>query len=319
MMVCMWKDIVGHAEQVSLLKSYVVSGKVPHAFLFCGPRGVGKTKAAYEFFKAANCLNSSPDPCDVCRNCIKANTGSHPDLVTLRVQEGWIQVRDVRSVIDDIGLKPFEARLRFVVIEPAEQMNKASANALLKTLEEPPEGTVIILVSHQPALLLPTIVSRCQVIRFSPLDVSSCRELSIDPAILRLTSGSVGSLGGLDRDDVVDIRTGVVDIARGEDPFDLIVKYFSTAGQDKNVALAFLLVTESVIRDMLILYHGGGGEGVINPELAELSVRYMNLDAVSEVCGCIRRIRQGMNENINLRNAVCELLMLLRDIAAVRA
>lgn len=316
MMTIMWKDITGHVSQIERLKSYIITNKVPHAFLFCGPMGLGKTQIAYEFFKAINCLKSPSDPCDVCRNCIKADGGSHPDLITLRAEGGWIQVKDVRSVISDIGLKPFEAGTRVVIIEPAERMNKASSNAILKTLEEPPQGTVIILVSHKPTMLLPTIVSRCQVIRFTPLDVSSAAEISIDPAFLRLTSGSIGSLTSLDKDDVLHIRAELVNITRGNDPFELISKYFPAAHQNKDAATTFLLVAESIIRDILFLYHGG--EEVINEELTDLPVRRISPDAIDDLADCIRGIRKGINENINLRNAVSELLMLLRDVAAPR-
>jgi DNA polymerase-3 subunit delta' len=316
MMALMWKDIVGHETQIALLKSYIAANKVPHAFLFSGPMGLGKTKVAHEFFKAINCLESPSEPCDTCRNCTKADIGAHPDLVTLGTQEGWIQVRDVRSVIGDIGLKPFEARSRVVIISPAERMNKASANALLKTLEEPPQGTVIILVSHKPTLLLPTIVSRCQIIRFTPVDASACSGMSIDPVLLRLTSGSIGSVSGLDDEDIVRIRNEMVKIVSGDDPFDLVSKYFSTANPSKDAATIVLLLAESMIRDILVLYHRG--EKLINEELSELPINNVRLEDIGDLAGCIHGIRRGMNENINLKNAMSELLIMLSDVAAAR-
>ncbi len=316
MMALMWKDIVGHETQIALLKSYIAMNKVPHAFLFSGPMGLGKTRVAHEFFKAINCLESLSEPCDACRNCTKADSGTHPDLVTLGNEDGWIQVKDVRSVIGDIGLKPFEARSRVVIISPAERMNKASANALLKTLEEPPQGTVIILVSHKPTMLLPTIVSRCQIIRFTPVDASSCSGVSIDPVLLRLTSGSIGSVSGLDDEDILRIRNEMVRIVNGDDPFDLVSKYFSAANPSKDTAMIVVLLAESILRDILVLYHHG--EKLIHEELSSLPINNVRLEAVEGLTDCIHGIRRGMNENINLKNAMSELLIMLSDVAAVR-
>jgi DNA polymerase-3 subunit delta' len=316
MMATMWKDIIGHENQIARLKSYIVTNKVPHAFLFSGPMGLGKTKAAHEFFKAINCLESPSEPCDACRNCTKADSGSHPDLITLGSEDGWIPVKDVRAVIGDIGLKPFEARLRIVIIEPAERMNKASANAILKTLEEPPQGTVIILVSHKSTMLLPTIVSRCQIIRFTPVDASACSGMSIDPVLLRLTSGSIGSVSSLDEEDIIHIRAEMVKIVSGGDPFDLVSKYFSAATPSKDAATIVLLLAESMIRDILVLYHRG--EKFINEELKDLPVKNIRCEDMDELTESIHGIRRGMNENINLKNAMSELLIMLSDVAAVR-
>jgi DNA polymerase-3 subunit delta' len=310
----MWKNIIGHKEQIELFKSMIVSGKVPHAFLFSGPVGLGKTKVAHEFFKAVNCLESPGYPCDACRNCVKADSGSHPDLIMLGAENGVIQVKDVRAVISDISLKPFEARLRVIILEPAEQLNKASANAILKTLEEPPQGTVIILVSHKPTMLLPTIVSRCQIIRFTPLDASTCSEMSIDPVLLKLTSGSIGGLSMLDDEDIVFIRAEIVNVITGTDPFNLISKYFPQTNPSKEAATIFLLVVESVVRDILVLAHGG--DKIINEELKEIPIKHVSIEDIDNLAKCIHGIRQGMNENINIRVAISELLMMFRDSIA---
>ena len=315
MMAFMWKDIIGHENHIARLKSCIVADKMPHAFLFSGPMGLGKTKVAHEFFKAINCLESPSDPCDACRNCKKADSGSHPDLITLRAEDGWIQVKDVRAVINDICLKPFEARSRVVIIEPAERMNKASSNAILKTLEEPPQGTVIILISHKPTTLLPTIVSRCQIIRFTPVEASACSGMSVDPVLLRLTSGSIGSVSSLDDGDIVRIRAELVKIITGADPFGFISKYFSAANPSKDVATIVLLLAESMIRDILVLYHRG--EKIINEEFKDLPVTHIRLEDIDDLIGCIHSIRQGMSENVNIRNAMSELLIMLSDVVAV--
>ena len=115
----MWKDILGHTRETETLKAWIQSDRIPHALLFSGLKGVGKTTVAVEFFKALNCLNSPGDACGRCRSCVKIQGGTHPDLIRLGSSGGLIKVEEVRGVLEDLSLKPFEARYRFVLVEPA--------------------------------------------------------------------------------------------------------------------------------------------------------------------------------------------------------
>ncbi len=311
-MNAMWKEIIGCENQISELKGYIQSGHVPHAFLFAGPPGLGKTKTAREFFKAVNCSSSPGDPCDSCRTCLKASNESHPDFVLVGPSNGWIVVEDIRKMITEVGLKPFEAKTRFIIIEPAERMNKASSNALLKTLEEPPDGSLIILISHKPSLLLPTIVSRCRIIRFAPLDASAAAKSSLDPVLLRLTSGTMGGLPAGDAGYLLEVRAGILQELREGDPARLVNRYFSDTEQGAETLSVFLLVAESILRDLLVLSHGG--DCIINDELREMVLHGINSGGAEEIALCIRDIRKGVNENINQRVAMSDLLFRLKEI-----
>lgn len=310
-MESMWKEIIGCENQIQELRGCIKSGHVPHAFLFAGPPGLGKSKTAREFFKAVNCFRSPGDPCDSCHTCLKASNGSHPDLVLVGPSNGWIVVEDIRKMITEVGLKPFEAKTRFILIEPAERMNKASANALLKTLEEPPEGSLIILISHKPSLLPPTIVSRCRIIRFAPLDASAAAKGSLDPVLLRLTSGTLGGLPAGDAEYLLEVRAGILQALREGDPARLVNRYFSDTEQGADTLSVFLLVAESILRDLLVLSHGD--DRVINEELREMVLYGINSARAEEIARCIRDIRKGVNENINQRVAVSELLFRLKE------
>jgi DNA polymerase-3 subunit delta' len=312
----MWKDIIGHEEQIRQLTGYIESGKVPHALLFAGPFGLGKSKMAREFFKALNCLVSPGDPCQACKPCLTASSGAHPDLHILgpAPDKAQIIVDDIRDVIAETGLKPFEARRRVIVIEPAEKLNKASANALLKTLEEPPEGSLIILVSHNPSLLLPTIVSRCQLIRFTPIGAASSSK--VDPVLLRLTSGTLGGLPASEPEDVLAIRSHILDVLRGGDPVSLADRYFTEKEQGGTTLAVFLVVIESMIRDILVLAHGG--ENVINEELRGMGlhgIRYLDTEDLAQ---SLHAVRKGAGENILQKYAVSELLMKMKGMIPVR-
>jgi DNA polymerase-3 subunit delta' len=201
----MWKDIISHSMEIDLLKSYIHTNNIPRTLLFSGMKGIGKSMVALEFFKALNCTATPADPCDKCGSCIKADRGNHPDIIKIIPDGSEIKVGDVRIILNELGLKPFLARYRMVIIEPAETLNKSSANILLKSLEEPPNTTIFILISHKPGLLLPTIISRCQEITFRPIAPENI-DMNIDPVILKLTSGAIGGLVGSDVEYVTFIR-----------------------------------------------------------------------------------------------------------------
>jgi len=309
-----WSDIIGHSNQIDMLRSNIISGNMHHAYLFAGLVGLGKTLVAKEFFKAVNCLKTPGDPCDVCLSCKKAMSGNHPDLVLVgNGKGGRIKVDDIREMIRGIALKPFEARSRMVIIEPAEMLNIASANALLKNLEEPPESTIFVLISHKPDLLLPTIVSRCQMIRFLPIDGAEFSDRDMDSALLKLTSGVIGGITGPAGDIISDMRKSVISLVKGEDPFE-IVSLFISANNKFEVPISLSLsVVESLVRDILMIKLGS--DKVINEELFDVDVRSFSLNDIEAVRDCIHEIRRGMDNNINLENALKELFLKINNMS----
>ncbi len=170
-------DLIGQARPVTVLKNAIRRGRVAHAYLFHGPEGVGKSTAARLFAQALNCErieeSGDGDACGECRSCLLAARGSHPDvrMVTLEPDEKGrlrteIAIEQVRQLIHDAHLKRVLGRNKVYIIDPADRMNQASANALLKVVEEPPGQVVLILVTSQLASLLPTILSRSQKVAF---------------------------------------------------------------------------------------------------------------------------------------------------------
>jgi len=305
----MWKDILGHVREIETLTIWIQSGRIPHALLFSGLKGVGKTTVALEFFKALNCLNSPGDACGECRSCVKVQSGTHPDLVRLSSHGALIKVEEVRRVLEDLSLKPFEARYRIVLVEPAEQLGEAGANALLKTLEEPSQTTVFILVSHKPRLLLPTIRSRCQEILFRPID-STQASLALDPAILRFTSGTVGGLGPEDSTRILAMRSAILAILRGGDPLEPVSKSISP---DADAPL-WVSVAESFIRDIMVL--ALGGEDVIHAELKTMALKEISFPQVERLLEALQAVRRGIKQNLNLKIAFAELFLMLSRVSA---
>jgi len=307
----MWKDVIGNLEQIEILKSYIASGRIPHALLFSGIKGIGKSLIALEFFKAANCLNSKGDACDKCSSCIKANANVHPDLKYLNPEGMWIKVDNVRALIEDLSLKPFEARMRVVIIEPAERLNDEGANALLKTLEEPSASTIIILVSHNSNQLIPTVFSRCQMIRFNPLDKASTK--NIDPSIVNLTSGTIGGIASADITLITKFREGVLKILKGGNPFtleELVAKKID----NRDSYYIILSVFESFLRDIYSI--NLGNTELINEELKGMSIRNLPYFELEQITQSLTSMRSAFYNNISLRPAFAEFGLKLSALAS---
>jgi DNA polymerase III subunit delta' len=194
-------DIHGQQRVIRFLKQLLKKEAVPHAFLFSGMTGVGKFAAAKEFAKALNCLNPLDyDSCGDCGSCHKLKEGLHPDLIHITSEGVFIKLEQIRELMKRFRFRPFEGKFRVVIIQDAQRLMDAAANAMLKILEEPPKANIFILLATESQMLLPTIVSRCCQVRFQPLDDEIVAEwlaregdFSPDQAagIARLAAGSL--------------------------------------------------------------------------------------------------------------------------------
>jgi len=181
-----FSEIAGHDREKELLERAIESGRVAHAYLFSGPSGIGKRTLAMAFAKAMNCAETEVGYCGHCRDCLAIESRNHGNVIEARPLDkdgapsstGLIKIDRVREIIADLRFSVRRGR-RVVIIDEPHTFKKEAANAILKTLEEPPQGTVIILVSSMTRLLLPTIVSRCQRLNFRPLSVEAVREFLI--------------------------------------------------------------------------------------------------------------------------------------------
>lgn len=165
-------NLKGQDSAIAFLKSSINNNRLSHAYIFSGPEGVGKRIAAINFAKVLNCCEpSSGEPCEKCPSCKKINKSVHPDVFVMggKDEEGAIKIDDVRKIIKDVYLKPFEAKKKVYIIDGAENMKHEAANALLKTLEEPPTDSILILITENLKALFHTVVSRCQIVKFFPL------------------------------------------------------------------------------------------------------------------------------------------------------
>jgi DNA polymerase III subunit delta' len=190
-------------EQWQRLMEMQQQDRLPHAILLCGPEGIGLKQFAQTAAMQLLCLSKEPETnhaCGKCQSCLLFNAGNHPDLSLIEPEESGKQVKiaQVRELIEYVALKSFLGKQKIVIIEPADAMNRATANALLKTLEEPPSQSMLFLLSHIPSKLPITIRSRCQRIDFKPaykqMDIDWLKDKLVDSklsaeALLRLSGG----------------------------------------------------------------------------------------------------------------------------------
>jgi DNA polymerase-3 subunit delta' len=177
----LFENIINQQKAKDIISGQLKSGKVPHAYLFLGEEGTGRKKTALELAKALNCLESAAEAaCGKCASCIKIEHGIHPDVRVVDFayqakienkeleKQKSIKIDTIRAVQREISLKPSEGKWKIFIIEPAEKITLDAANCLLKTLEEPPEWTLLILLAKNRENLPATVVSRTQIIPFAP-------------------------------------------------------------------------------------------------------------------------------------------------------
>jgi len=303
---------------------------IPHALLFTGIEGTGRGEAAIDFAMACNCKeenrSSITHPCRNCKSCRKIQSGSHPDIIEIKPSGRFIKIAQIRGLRHTISMKPLEAKWRVVIIRDAQLMNPSASNALLKTLEEPPERTVLILIAEQNSDLLPTVISRCKSIRFAPISRAKIASLLIEltgmaPEIAAITAamanGSCTKALRLSQHKWIHYRNWLLD-ATGLKSTDnntaLSIRSRMAVAEkisrDKEKLIMSIEIIQSWLRDLLMVkYHP---EKIIHKDFTEIITAISSRLSVRSILLKIEAVQSTQKkvlQNINLRLAV-ETLML---------
>lgn len=313
-----FESIKGHDKEIAFLKSSIENGRVAHAYIFHGPSGIGKRTTALQFAKALNCLtNTERLACDECIPCRKIASGNHPDIFILGAEDagGSIKIDDIRSVIKNIALKPYEARKKVYIIDGADTMTEEASHALLKTLEEPISDSVIILVTARLNVLLPTILSRSQTVKFSALTADSAGQVLRDAyavdgvrsrILASLTSGRVGEALRLNTDAFFSMRSSMI-------------KGMSSGGVSgalrervtKEDLSSYLAIMLTVYRDVLVAAAGAmDAVSIVNidsiDDISAIAAK-TSIDRLHEMIRYIVSIGVNVDQNANPRLALAVL------------
>ena len=247
----------------------VKAGRIAHAFLLSGPHGTGKRTCANYLTQTILCA-SPQAPCGQCPACKKVLAGLHPDVHVVGEEEKSISVNTIRALRDQLALRPFEADRHIALIPRADRMTAQAQNALLKTLEEPAGGNVFFLLTDQPGAMLPTIVSRCRRLRFSPVSVEACAEIlaekGVEPGRARLAAacaqGAVGrALEIAGDEDYLPLREKALSSLKALSGGKAgVARAISFLGEGKSAAARapeWLEILEVVARDLMARENGG--------------------------------------------------------------
>ncbi len=322
----------------------LASRRVPNSLIFAGDEGIGKRLFALELAKAFVCRNpQNGEACDNCPACFRAARfnlpkslekdenekiffSEHADIGFLRPAGKFLTVSQIRDLANEANFRPFEAKARFFLLDHADKMNDAAANALLKTLEEPSPTTHLFLITSRPDALLQTIRSRCQIIRFAPLSISEIetqliqtKQFSASDAKLlaRISRGSLGRALSLNLDQFRAQREAMSDVLESLIETKNRAKLLQTSEKMNDAKLkdeyeTRLEILQTLIHDVWLRHLGANAENLINqdlqPQIAQFAGKTSSRQAQIWLAE-IELLRQNLAVNLNRKIATDALFM----------
>jgi DNA polymerase III subunit delta' len=326
-----FKSILGQSQPKKILTNALQNSSVAHAYLFYGPESVGKKKLAIALAKALNCKGTDPlDACDECESCRKIERGIHPDFFYLEPvkstptsREAAIKIETIRELQKKLGFMPYEGRTKVVVIDSAELMNPQAMNSFLKTLEEPPSSTVLLLISSNPNRMLPTLLSRCQGIQFHRLAASDIQTIiqsqpqeegepwTESELAFRVhrSQGSVARALAEDLDEIENLREQLLEVLEkvSFDRMDIVFAFAKAWARHTEQLQPVLNELLGLIRD-LALYRSGCAQTDI--QNGDLSARMIPIAQARSLKAWLDRFTAVRNTQIALSgNANAQLFL----------
>ena len=322
-----FSEITGHKNQISGLKQAVISGRVAHAYLFSGPPGIGKKTTALALSASLLCNQiQSGDACGVCVSCRQVMHKNHPDFYEIIPDGASIKIEQIKNLQQKARYKSYQNKYQIFIIDPAHAMTREAANCFLRILEEPPEQTIFILISDQPDLLLPTVISRCQPMAFKELSLEEVSSLLVkltditsEKASLaaQLAQGSLGKAISSTNDDTqLKLRDLVISLAESirrsaisrllQEVDDLIQKKINVREMLEMLLLWY--------RDLLIWKSSHNEQLVFNRDKLEIiaaEAQHYTFETLVKAVEMSEKTKYNLTRNANRRAALDVLLLSL--------
>ena len=325
-------NLLGHEWAVDMLRQHAAHDEIRHAYLFCGPPGLGRRTLALRLAQALNCTKPlGPGiPCGICRDCKQIDAMQHPDMNVIQALDGddlpkeggTLKVDQIREVQRSLSLKPYQSKFRVALFLRFQEANDSAANALLKTLEEAPAHAILLLTADTPEQLLPTIISRCEILRLRPLPIEAVESdliaRGVDEERARLLAHISGGRPGYARRLVDDVTLLEKRDERLNDLQALLpaarVEKFSYAdklSKDKDAMRQAIIIWLSYWRDVMLRVAGAETPLINvdrNMEIEFLAGR-LDLSTARRVVSDLENTLEKMDRNVNSR-LLAEVLLL---------
>lgn len=322
-----YNNIIGHDRAIETLKRTIENKSVSHSYLFEGEEGLGKKKVAYVFAKTLLCKEDGEEPCNKCTSCIKFDGGNHPDLLVVDPEKGLIKKGEIEDLIKSVTRAPFESKRKIFIIDDSHKMSTEAKNAILKTLEEPPEYINIILISSSTNKLLPTILSRMQSIKFFPVESRKISDLLVESYgkpreeadfIADFTKGSVGkSIELATSGDFFEKREEIVKIIdnliRGDGTKAInSMSFFNDNKEDVGELLDIFLY---YFRDLLIFIELGNNKLLINKDKTDYMSKqsFIDIRRINDIIEKIQQTKDNISRNINYQLSIETMLLYIQE------
>ncbi|MCI0718533.1 MAG: DNA polymerase III subunit delta' [Acidobacteria bacterium] len=326
-------DFLGNRPILETVRSQLASCRLPHSMLFTGVSGIGKWTLAQFIAKACNCLRLKDDFCNGCPNCQRISENAHPDVKNVAPEGQFIKIDQMRSLSREVFFKPFEGKCRIFIMDEAEKLRDEAANSILKTLEEPPDTSILILITSRPNDLLPTIRSRCQMYPFAPLPLADVELLlqgrtsysSEERQLLaRIAGGSLGKAVTIDlaeyrrqRDEMLALLEACsrnflyANAARAASGW---LDKRKQAEFDSKTGILFTL-----LRDLFLLKAGAETQALTHADIAGKLATLSSLYSINQLMNATQsldHLEAGMRRNLNRGLAADQFVLRLGGVTS---
>lgn len=322
-------QIIGHESIIQHLQNRIASHKVSHAYIFHGEEGMGKKLLARTFAKTLQCEDKGIVACSRCKSCIQSDTGNHPDIIWVTHEKASIGVDDIRLQVNgDIQVRPYHSPYKIYIIDEADKMTEQAQNALLKTIEEPPEYGILMLLVSNISSILPTILSRCVQLNLKPVDKLLIKDFLMEKhqvpdyvaeMAAAFSGGNVGkAIKYASSEEFEQMKENVLHILKYIDDMELheIISGLKTLTASKNTIEDYIDLMVLWYRDILMY------KATMDPDLLlykdELTfiknqAKLRSYEGVEKIIGAMEKAKIRLKANVNFDLAIELMLLTIKE------
>ena len=325
-----FKNIIGHKREIAHLEQAIKAGKVSHAYIFNGDKGSGKKTLAEAFAMTLQCTSEGDVPCGTCHSCRQAASGNHPDIIYVSHEKPTsIGVEDIRDQLTgDIQIRPYNGKYKIYIINEAEKMTVQAQNAILKTIEEPPEYAVIILLTSNEQSFLDTIRSRCVVLNLKPVSDEQVKQYLMEQIqvpdyqadiCVAFAQGNIGKAVRLaSSEDFTAIKASAMSLIRNVGKMEIseIIDFVKDIQEYKITIQDYLDILALWYRDMVYYKATKDIDGIVFQDELRIireTVKRCSYEGVEEVMQAIESAKTRLNANVKFVLTMELLFLVIKE------